>query len=222
MIKYFKDLEQGSDDWLAARCGILTASEMKNIITPTFKIASNDKERSHLYEIVAQRITKYVEPAYINDDMLRGQEDEIEAKILYAEKYSPVEEMGFITNDKLGFTLGFSPDGLVGEYGFIEIKSRRQKYQVERMLSGTIDPDHMIQVQTGFLVSERNWCDYISYCGGMPMFLTRILPDEKIQNAIIEAATAFEQKVNDKITEYNEKSKGFYPTVRRVEQEIVI
>jgi hypothetical protein len=50
MIRYFPDLEQGSDAWLAARCGLLTASEMKLILTPALKIANNDKARSHLYE----------------------------------------------------------------------------------------------------------------------------------------------------------------------------
>ena len=59
-VKIHDDLVQGSEEWHAIRCGLLTASEMKLIITPTLKIASNDKERAHLYELLAQRITKYV------------------------------------------------------------------------------------------------------------------------------------------------------------------
>ena len=34
-VKYHHDIVQGSDEWLAARCGLLTASEMKLIVTPT-------------------------------------------------------------------------------------------------------------------------------------------------------------------------------------------
>lgn len=56
-IVYHHDLEQGSDEWLAARCGIPTASEMKLIVSPTLKPASNDKERAHLYELLAQLLT---------------------------------------------------------------------------------------------------------------------------------------------------------------------
>ena len=119
-IKYHTDLIQGSDEWLQARCGLLTASEMKLIVTPTLKIANNDKERSHLYELLAQRITQYVEPHYISDDMLRGHEDEVDARILYNDNYAPVTDMGFITNSKWGFTIGYSPDGLVGDDGLIE------------------------------------------------------------------------------------------------------
>jgi len=222
MINYFKDLIQGSDEWFAARTGLLTASEMKHLVTPTFKIAANDKERAHLYEIVAQRITNYVEPSYIGDEMLRGQEDEVEAKILYAQHYAPVEEMGFITNDLWGFTLGFSPDGLVGEDGFIEIKSRRQKYQAQTILEGGVPAEYIIQIQTGFLVSNRDWCDFISYSGGMHMYVYRVFPDDKVQSAIIAASKNFEAKVADKIAEYNEKIKGLYPTERKVEQEIII
>jgi len=70
-ITYYPELIQGSEEWHALRCGLLTASEMKLIITPTLKVASNEKERAHLYELLAQRITKYVVPTYVSDDMLR-------------------------------------------------------------------------------------------------------------------------------------------------------
>ena len=71
-VTYHRDLLQGSESWLQARCGLLTASEMNRILTPTLKAASNDKERAHLFELLAQRITGYVEPHYVTDDMLRG------------------------------------------------------------------------------------------------------------------------------------------------------
>ena len=52
-LRIYRDLIQGSDEWLAARCGLLTASEMRLIVTPTLKPASNDKERAHFYELLA-------------------------------------------------------------------------------------------------------------------------------------------------------------------------
>ena len=72
-IVYHAELIQGSEEWHALRCGVLTASEMKYIVTPTLKAASNEKERGHLYELLGQRITQHVEPNYVSDDMLRGQ-----------------------------------------------------------------------------------------------------------------------------------------------------
>lgn len=217
-----RDLLQGSDEWLQARCGILTASEMRHIITPTLKVAKNDKASAHLYELLAQRITGCVEPAYISDDMLRGQQDEIEARALYARHYAPVEEVGFITNDEWGFTIGYSPDGLVGDDGLIECKSRRQKFQAETIINHEMPGDYWIQVQTGLLVTGRAWCDFISYCGGMPMVTIRVDADETTQAAIVNAASEFEALLSEKWTDYraNLTAGRLIPTERRIEQEM--
>lgn len=225
-IIYHPEVTQGSDEWLAMRCGLLTASEMKHVITPTLKVANNDKTRAHLYELLAQRITRYVEPMYVGDDMLRGQEDEFYARQVYTEHYAPVEQVGFITNDRWGFTIGYSPDGLVGKDGLIEIKSRSQKYQVrtiiENLTGGTIPADYVMQCQTGLLVSEREWLDFISYSGGLPMAVVRVWPDDAVQGAIIEAAAAFEAKLAECLEIYRSASVGLIPTERREMQEMFI
>lgn len=227
-VRIHTDLFQGSEEWAAARCGMLTASEMGLIITPsTLKAARNEKEKAHLYELLAQRIGGYVEPHYVSNDMLRGHEDEIEALALYAKHFAPTEAVGFITNDKWGFTLGYSPDALVGSDGLVETKSRRQKYQIEtfvvHVLAETIPADYVIQIQTGLLVSERSWCDLISYSGGLPLVRIRAYPDPKIQGAIVEAAEGFEERLAEARERYLEavEKAGNIPTQRRVEGEIL-
>jgi len=227
MIIYYKEMIQGSEAWHSIRCGLPTASEMKLLVTPTLKVAANEKERAHMWELLAQRLTKHVEPRYISDDMLRGQEDEIEAVALYAKTYEPVERVGFITNDRWGFTIGYSPDALVGADGLVECKSRGQKYQIQTIVdyvsADKIDPDFAIQVQAGLMVSERKWCDLISFCGGLPMATVRVYPDEKIQAAILEAVTAFEERLAIAMRKYGEvvsSSKRLIPTIRRITEEI--
>ncbi len=222
-MRIYRDLEQGTDEWLTARCGLLTASEMKLILTPSLKPAANDKQRAHLFELLAQRITGHVEPHYIGDDMLRGHDDEITARGLYVERYAPVEEVGFITNSRWGFTLGCSPDGLVGADGMIECKSRRQKFQAQTIVSRKMPDDYLLQVQTALLVTERAWCDFISYSGGMPMVTIRVYPDAKVQEAIIEAATAFEETLAALMDSYAgalASDMRLIPTERRIEQEM--
>lgn len=221
-ITYHDTVEQGSDAWLQLRCGKLTASEMKLIVTPTLKIADNDKTRAHLYELAAQRVTEFVEPHYVTDDMMRGREDELDAKLKYNEKIAPLTDTGFITNDKWGFTLGYSPDGLVGTDGLIEVKGRRQKFQMQTIVENKLPEDYFLQVQTGLLVSERAWLDFISYCGGMGMFVLRVYPDEKVQAAIVAAATAFEEKMITVLDAYAKNSIGLIPTERRIEEEITL
>lgn len=221
-ITIHAELVQGTQQWLDARTGLLTASEMGRIITPKLAKAANDKSRAHVYEIAAQRISKYVDPSYMGDDMYRGQEDEMDARELYREHYGEVEEVGFITNDRWGFTIGYSPDGLVSEDGSIEAKSRRQHFHVKTITSGLVPDEHVIQVQTGLLVSERKWLDYISYSAGLPMAVIRVEPDPEIQEAIVKTATAFEAEVAAHIEAYNDliKKHGYRPTARRVEREI--
>lgn len=224
-ICYHNDLDQGSDEWLQARCGLLTASEMKLILTPTLKIAANDKERAHLYELLAQRITGYVEPHYISDDMLRGQVDEITGRQLYSKHYAPATECGFITNDKWGFTLGYSPDGLVGDDGLIEGKSRRQKFQIQTIIERETPAEYIMQCQTGMLVSERQWLDFFSFSGGLPMPVYRVHPDPVIQNAIVEASGAFEQRIAEKLAAYFDALEAMpvmIQTERTKEEEMIL
>lgn len=227
-VKIHDDLIQGSEEWMAARCGLLTASEVKLILTPTLKVANNEKTRAHVWELAAQRISEYVEPTYIGDAMLRGHEDEILARALYAERYNPVRETGFVTNDGFGFTLGCSPDGLVGDDGMIECKSRIQKYQVQTIVEeyrgGGIPDDFVLQVQAGLLVCQRKWCDFISYSGGLPMAVIRVEADPEIQDAILTAATGFEERIAEAIDDYRKAVfvREYPPTERRVDEEMFV
>ncbi len=224
-VTYHANVIQGSDEWLAMRCGVLTASEMKNVITPSLKIANNDKTRAHAYELAFQRISNHVEPQYISDAMLRGQEDEIYAREAYSKHYAPVQEVGFVTSDALGFTVGYSPDGLVADDGLIECKSRCGKYHVQTIATNEMPDDFLIQAQTGLLVTGRKWLDFISYCAGLPVFVTRIEPDAEIQKAIVEAATAFEERVQEIVQQYHATLRAMpklIPTERREAMEIIL
>lgn len=225
-IVYHTDFDQGSLEWLNARRGLITASEVKHIITPTLKVAKNDKSRSHAYELAAQRITGYVEPSYISDDMLRGMDDEITARALYQEHYGDVTEVGLITNDIWGFTIAYSPDGVVGEDGLIEVKSRKAKYQIETIASDEVPQEYMLQLQTGLLVTGRKWIDFISYSGGLPMFTKRVLPDPDMHQAIIAATTAFESEVAGIVARFeaakNDNGKRLIPTERKEQREEII
>jgi len=220
-ITIHHDLVQGTEQWFAARLGLLTASEMSKIVTPTAKAASNDKERAHVYELAAQRISGHIEATYLGDEMLRGHEDEFDARDLYSRHYAEVEQVGFITNDRWGFTLGCSPDGLVGEDGGIESKSRRQRFQIETIAKGVIPVEHVIQVQTCLLVTERKWWDFLSYSAGLPMAVIRAEPIPEIQDAILTAAAAFEARVVEVTAAYHDQlmKNGFRSTERRPERD---
>lgn len=226
-IKIHEELEQGSDAWLQERRGLLTASVMKTILTTEdMDYAKNKTARSLMLTLAAQRISGIVEPEFVSDHMIRGTLDEVEAKILYSEKYAEVVDVGFITNDTFGFTLGYSPDGLVGADGVIEIKSRLHKFQLDTIMCDTVPSEYMVQIQAGLLISGRKWCDFISYSSGMPMYVKRVRKDDQMQACIKYAAAMFEIDLRNIIDKYNKQSehigKRLTPTVRKVLQEIFI
>ena len=127
----YHELEQGSPEWHNARCGLMTCSELGLILTPTLKLADNEKTRIHVFQLAAQRLTQYVEPSYIGDNMIRGWADEIRARDLYSERIAPVQEIGGMVRDFGTFKLWASPDGLIGDNKGFVTKSRGQKYQVQ-------------------------------------------------------------------------------------------
>jgi hypothetical protein len=219
-ITYHTDIVQGTDEWAEIRRGILTASEMKLILSPTLKPSNNEKTRAHLYELLAQRISGFVEPHFVGFEMERGHEEEILARSFYSQKYAPVDECGFVTNDRWGFRIGYSPDGLVGDNGLIECKSRRQKYQVETIIADEPPEEFILQLQTGLLVTEREWIDYISYSGGLPMLVKRVYPDERIQAAIVEAATAFEKQIAEKLAMYRQRQVEIHDRLTKTERTV--
>lgn len=204
-LTVYEELEQGSDEWHAARCGLMTASELNLILSPTLKPADNAKTRSHVYELAAQRITKHVEPTYVGDNMLRGWQDEITARELYSQHYAPVTEVGGMCRDFGGFKLWCSPDGLVGDDGGIEAKSRIQKYQIQTVISQEVPDEHKLQVQACMLVSGRDWWDYLSYSGGMPLCRIAVKPEARYQDAIIQACESFEMKIKLAMEQYEEQ-----------------
>src|SRR5699024_2254464 len=86
--------------------------------------------------------------------------------------------------DTAEFTVGYSPDGLVGDDGLIEIKSRSPRIQMRTILTDEVPAANMAQIMCGLYVTGREWLDYISYSNGMPLYIKRVSPDNDWFNAI--------------------------------------
>jgi predicted phage-related endonuclease len=211
------DHEQGSPEWHEARRGIITASVVGQLITPkTVKVASNDKTRGIAFQLIAERITEYVEPSFASFDMEEGHVNEPVARDIYSEHFAPAVEVGFMVRDDWGFRIGYSPDGVVGDDGLVEIKSRRAKKHLATILADEVPSENLAQCQTGLMVSGRKWLDYVSYCGGMPLWRKRVFPDPLWFHAITEAAAAFEESATTMTAAYHAATLGL-PATERIE-----
>jgi len=194
-LTIYETLEQGSDEWLETRCGILTASQVGKLITATGKVANNETSRALTETLVAERLTRFVEYVHPTFDMQRGSLDESYARDLYREQHAPVTEIGFATNTFNGFTLGASPDGLVSSSGGLEIKSPKAKTHLRTILAGEVPAEHLPQIHASMLVIEREWWDFESYAGGWPIFVKRVHRDPEWDSIILSALETFEENV---------------------------
>lgn len=217
-LKFYRELIQGTDEWHAVRRGMVTASVAGKLLTSTLKVADNESSRGVVLTLAAERITGYVDPTYCGSSMERGHEDEPYARDTYSEHVAPVDEAGFMVRDFGDYRIGYSPDGLVSVDGQIEVKSRLQKIHLRAILEDRVPAENYAQIQCGLLVSGRDWCDYVSFCGGMPLYVKRVYPDPTWFAAILAAVETFEANVADILARYHEVVAGL-PATERVNRD---
>ena len=172
------NVDQNSDEWYSLRAGKLTFSNLGKVMANLGK-PFGDPARKLAVQIAVEQITGIPqESSYTNDHMARGHEEEPIARMLY-------EQETFCTVDNGGFfdagTHGCSPDGIVGD-GIIEIKSAVPNIHYDRVRRGAMDPTYKWQCYGNLMLTEKDWIDFISYCGTFPedgkLFIFRAFADE--------------------------------------------
>jgi len=192
MKTIYKELQQNTPEWLQARCGVLTASVMKELLTKTFAPSKGKMVDTLAHKLASQRITQRVEENFMTFDMKRGH---IEEELAIEAYPNPVQ------------SVGFSPDGLVGDNGAIEVKSRKQHFQTETFCAGEVPSEYVIQCQTGLIVGELEWLDFIQFSNGMPLFVKRVYPIAELVETIKKVSQAFEEKVVGIVETFFDRTK---------------
>jgi hypothetical protein len=200
---------------------IAVAAQRVADVAPIIEVADNDTSRGITETLAAERITGWVEETPITSDMWRGIECEPFARDVYANHFAPVTEVGFMRLDADGWQLGYSPDGLVGDDGLIEVKAYRAKTHLHTILADEMPAYHMAQCQAGLLVTGRKWIDFVSYVGGMPLYVKRIEPDPAWFAAITATCIAFEANAARIVADYNERTAGM-PRTDRIDLELKV
>lgn len=224
-LTVYESLEQGSPEWLQARAGIVTASTVGKLLTSTGKVAQNDTSRTLTETLAAERITGRVEYVHPTADMARGTALEPFARDAYETHHALVHTVGFVTEDRWGYRIGYSPDGIVGDDGLIEIKSRKARIQIKAIRDDAVPLANMAQLQAGLLVSGRQWIDYVSYCPGLPLYVKRVHPSTRWFESIIEAVALFEEAANGAVDAFKHDAASLpateYIDPFGIEEEII-
>jgi phage FluMu protein Com len=197
------------------------AASQAGTVPPVYEVADNDTSRGLTNTLAVERITGWTEETPMTSDMWRGVEHEPFARDKYAEHYAPVTEVGFLIREDDGWRLGYSPDGLVGDDGLLEIKCPRAKTHLSTILADEVPAYYMAQLQAGLLVSGRKWIDFVSFVAGMPLYRKRIEPDPAWFAAITGACIAFEANVTRIVADYEKRVAGM-PMTERISFEIEV
>jgi hypothetical protein len=171
------DCDQNSDAWYACRAGVMTASEFHTVKAEGKKPGEpSATRRKYMLQLVGESIAG-VSPfeRYKNGPMSRGHEFEPEARDYYSlVTGSEVTQLGFVRS---GY-FGCSPDGVVGDDGLVQLKTKQYDLHLECLLRDQVPAAHWSQLQGELLVTRRKWNDFVSYSPGLPMFCKRVHRDE--------------------------------------------
>lgn len=179
-------------------------------------VSDNETSRKVTAALVGERIAGFTEPSSMTRDMERGVLMEPFARDQYSKHHAPAVEVGFMRLEQDWGTLGYSPDGLVGEDGLIEIKAPRTAGHLLTVLAGQVPDHYMAQCQAGLLVSGRKWLDFVPYVSGLPLWTIRVAPDPAWFDAIKAAVSRFEQTAAEMTDAYLSATANL-PATERVD-----
>lgn len=158
------DLEQGSDEWLISRCGVITASRAHDIIKPgRAKGGYSEARKTYMLELIAQVATGRLPEQSQFKQAAWGHENEPLAREAYeARDFSCVNTCGLIYKDE-SMRCGISPDGVLDDRG-LEIKNPfTTQVHLETLLNGVIKPEYLTQCQYSMWVTGLERWDFCSY-----------------------------------------------------------
>lgn len=178
-------LDQGSEEWLAARRGKITGSRFKD---------ARDKLRdgktpskaclSYAMDVARERVGGSAPAKFQNAAMRTGTEQEPFARAMYEARTGyMVDEAGFYLSDDAVF--GLSPDGLIDADGVLEVKTMVAS---DTLFTAVADGDvsaYMDQCMGYLWLLGRQWVDLVLWVPDLGhMVIKRIHRDESAIEAL--------------------------------------
>jgi exodeoxyribonuclease (lambda-induced) len=194
----FHNDPQGSEEWLAARRGVITGSRFRDArdrvrsgdLSSKAKLYAMDVARERCGGLAAQQFQSYA--------MRAGSDQEPIARQAYeARTGNFVDEAGFITTDDRKF--GVSVDGLVDDDGMVEIKTMVSS---ETLFTAVVHCDisaYIDQINGSLWLLGRKWCDLILWAPDLPdgrLTIRRIERDEDAIQKLEDDLISFEKVVS--------------------------
>jgi putative phage-type endonuclease len=197
-------MEQGTDEWFNARCGMVTASRLTDVL------GTKGKRRKYAEQLARESIQGFRVVTEPNEYMIWGTETEPEARSAYeARSGSLVDLVGFVIHPAIKRS-GASPDGLVGEDGLVEIKCPTTKTHITTLDDYAVPAKHLPQMQWQMACTGRKWCDFVSYDPRIEdsYFCKRVMRDDEFIAMAEQEVIVFLEEVDLIIEKEQQNAKN--------------
>ena len=174
----FLNVDQGTSEWLQARCGCVTASRVKDVVAKLKNGKESAARHTYKMDLLQEVLTGRATEKYVSREMDFGTENEPLARTCYElERGIDVQRVGYVRHSSIP-RAGASPDGLVGDDGLVEFKVPNTTTHLEYLIEGVVPEDYIPQMMWQMACTGRKWCDFVSYDPRLPeefgLFIMRL------------------------------------------------
>ena len=193
---------QRSNEWFAARCGSLGASQLADALAKT-KSGWGASRANLRAKLVVERLTGQQEESFTSAAMQWGVDKEEEARTAYSFLTGRnVVEVGLYKHPTI-IGSHASPDGLVDDDGCLEIKCPNSATHIETLKSNQVAHKYLLQMQWQMACADRQWCDFVSFDPRMPehlmMYVQRVQRDDDMLATLETEVRAFLAEVDEDV-----------------------
>lgn len=189
---------QGTDEWLAARRGVITASRFKDCRDKLKNGELSAKAKLYAMDVARERVGGTAAQVYVNAAMRFGTEQEPIARQAYEDETGLlVEQVGFAYTEDRRF--GASVDGLINHDGIWECKTMVSS---DTLFKAVVDGDtseFRDQCLGAMWLLGRRWVDLTLWAPDLPgakLTVIRINRDDDEIQRLEDDLLAFERLVS--------------------------
>ena len=221
----YSELEQGSEEWIQARVGLVTASRCGDVCAMKKNGEEKAERARYRSELICEILTGQPYPQYVSPEMQWGREQEPFARAAYEmQRGILVETCGFILHPEID-RFGASPDFLVGEDGLGQIKCPNLTTHIDWLRAGTVPLEHMPQMVAEMSCTGREWCDFVSYHPLLPahlqLFVIRFDRDNRVIGALERNVDHFNREIDEVLAALPQKPQGIVLSMDQIAEDEV-
>lgn len=201
------------EEWLRQRLGMITGSTFGKFVKTDRKggyaLSTGKVAADLIYKLAWERMLKV---GSISDGL--GRMSFSSAATTHGNDFEPMAVMKYqeVTGNEVDYEqsfvkhsdwIGGTPDGYVDDDGIIEVKCPwNGGNHLQSILTGEVyNPDYMYQIQGYLWITNRKWCDFITYdpdlIDELQINIIRIPRNEDIINGISDVMEEVKNRIKD-------------------------